>query len=227
MPGSLIVIDGIDGSGKATQTKLLVERLRAEGRAVEHIGFPRYEEKVFGEFLAECLAGRHGDFLHLDPKIASTLFALDRFEASPQIRAWREEGVIVIADRFSSSNQIHQGGKIVDQEKRNRFLSWLDRVEHETLGIPRPDAVIYLRVPVATALTLLSKEREAKNQALAGEIQDQVEKDRMYLERSFESAERLSMNPSWIRIECVEGGLMRPPEVIHEEVYAATQTLIG
>lgn len=224
--GAFVVIDGIDGSGKATQARLLSERLAREGHAVEKIDFPRYGTPLFGEFLGECLAGKHGDFLHLDPKIASTLYALDRFEASPAILEWRAAGKVVIADRFASSNQIHQGGKIVDQGKRDAFLEWIDQMEHEVLTVPRPDAVVYLRVPVETSLALLSKEREQKNQALEGETQDTVEKDRMYLERSFESAERLSAHPSWHRIECVEGGALRSPQDIHEDVYKAVASLL-
>lgn len=224
--GIFVVIDGIDGSGKATQSRLLTERLEKDGKQVEKIDFPRYGNPMFGELLGECLAGKRGDFLHLDPKIASTLYALDRYEASDQIRTWLEEGRAVIADRFASSNQIHQGGKIMDAVKREAFLSWIDKMEHEVLHVPRPDAVVYLRVPVETSLQLLSKEREAKNQALDGEAQDIVEKDRMYLERSFESAERLSMGPNWHTIDCVLQGAIRPPQDIHEDVYRAVRALL-
>lgn len=224
--GILAVIDGIDGSGKATQTKLLAERLREEGRQVEKIDFPRYDAPLFGEFLGECLAGKHGDFLHLDPKIASTLYALDRYEASEEIRGWLSEGKVVIADRFASSNQIHQGGKIVDAEKRDAFLDWIGRMEHEVLKVPRPDAVIYLRVPIEISLALLAKEREAKNKALEGESQDMVEKDRMYLERSIESAEHLSREPNWHAVDCAENGAIRSPGEIHEDVYRAVSALL-
>lgn len=225
MNGKLVVIDGIDSSGKATQARLLVERLTREGQQVEMMNFPRYGTPLFGEFLGECLAGKHGDFLHLDPKIASTLYALDRYEASAQITAWLAEGKIVIADRFSSSNQIHQAGKIIDQVKRDAFLSWIEKMEHEVLKVPRPDVVVYLRVPVETSLALLVKERAAKNEALEGETKDVVEKDRMYLERSFESAERLSQNPSWKTVPCTQGEVLRSPEDIHEDVYAHIRAL--
>ncbi len=224
--GIFIVIDGIDGSGKATQSRLLMERLAKEGRQVEKIDFPRYGTPLFGELLGECLAGKHGDFLHLDPKIASTLYALDRYEASEQIRAWLAEGRVVIADRFASSNQIHQGGKIMDAGKRDAFLAWIDKMEHDVLNVPRPDAVVYLRVPVETSLELLSKERAAKNTALDGETTDVVEKDRMYLERSFESAERLSVAPNWHTVDCVEGGALRSPDAIHQDVYGQVSTLL-
>lgn len=227
MIGKLIVIDGIDGAGKATQAKLLAERLVKEGHPVEKIDFPRYGTPLFGELLGECIAGKHGDFAHLDPKIISTLFALDRFEASKQIALWLSEGKTVIADRFSSSNQIHQGGKFVDETKRSAFLAWVSRMEHEVLGIPAPDAVIYLRISVDTSAELLLKEREVKNQALEEGGTDMLEKDRMYLERSFESAEQLAKSAGWHVIECETAGALRSPEAIHEDVYqAAARALV-
>jgi dTMP kinase len=227
MAGTFIVIDGNDGSGKATQTKLLCDRLQKEGIAYEKIDFPQYDNNFFGTFIGECLAGKHGDFAHLDPGLASLPYALDRLETSPKIKEWLAAGKVVIADRFTSANQIHQGGKIVGTEKRDAFLKWLDQMEHEVLGIPRPTAVIYLRVPVETSLALLSKKREAKNAALGGESHDTVEKDKMYLERSVESAEILAKtNAGWHQVECIAEGGMRTPEAIHEDVYRIVTTLL-
>jgi dTMP kinase len=223
MMGGIFVIDGIDGAGKATQTRLLVERFEKEGVRSEHIDFPRYGHPLFGELLKECLAGKHGDFLHLDPKIAATLYALDRHEAAEDLFRWRSEGKIVIADRYASSNQIHQGGKVMDPGKRDLFLEWIEKMEHEVLAVPRPDAVIYLRVPVETSLELLAREREGKDP----EAKEVLEKDRMYLERSFESAERLAATrDNWKTVECVEEGRMRSPEAIHEDVYALVRRLV-
>ena len=110
--GKFIVLDGNDGSGKATQSRLLADKLSAEGIAAITMDFPAYDRNYFGALLGECLAGKHGDFLHMDPKIASTLYMLDRFESSGDILEALEKGKVIIADRFSSSNQIHQGGKI-------------------------------------------------------------------------------------------------------------------
>lgn len=225
--GLFVVIDGNDGSGKATQARLLIDRLAKEGIASEKIDFPQYDRTFFGTFTGECLAGKHGDFVHLNPKLASLPYALDRLETSPRIKEWIAAGKVVIADRFTSSNQIHQGGKIVDTGKRDAFLAWLDEMEHKVLGIPRPDAVIYLRVPVDTSLTLLQKKRETKNSTLGGESHDTVEKDRMYLERSVESAERLAAtHDGWHQIECMKDGGIRTPEDIHEDVYAIVQKLV-
>ncbi|MBU2220757.1 thymidylate kinase [Patescibacteria group bacterium] len=222
-----IVLDGNDGSGKATQAKLLMERFEKEGRAVAHVDFPAYDRNVFGTLIGECLRGEHGDFVALDPKIASTLYALDRFESAPKIRSLLSEGVTVVADRYASSNQIHQGGKIEGVEERKQFLSWLEEVEYGTLQIPKPDQVIYLDVPVATSLELLSQKRAVKNGGLSEGEMDMVEQDRNYLERSRESAELLAQQEdSWRVVPCVSSdGTLRTREEIHEDIWELVQAL--
>lgn len=225
--GKFIVLDGNDGSGKATQAKLLCERLRREEVASEKIDFPRYQDQFFGKLIAECLAGAHGDFVTMDPKIASTLYALDRFEASPKIREWLTEGKVVISDRFTSANMIHQAGKIADEEDRILFLSWLKEMEHGILSIPEPDAVIYLDVPTDVSLRLLQEKREKKNETLSTD-RDTVEEDRQYLERSHASARALAASEdNWHLVSCTDGESMRAPEDIHEEVYALVQKLMA
>lgn len=217
--GKFIVLDGNDGSGKATQSKLLRDRLAEEQIESVMMDFPAYDRNFFGVFIGECLAGEHGDFLHLDPKIASTLYALDRLESSENIRTALEEGKVVIADRFASSNQIHQGGKIADEQERITFLTWLEQMEHEVLKIPRPDLIIYLRVPVETSLKLLLEKRVVKNQLLGAGVKDTVEEDRTYLERSHETANWLATHqPNWKVVDCVATDGMRKVEDIHTEV---------
>lgn len=226
--GAFIVLDGLDGSGKATQTKLLAERLAREGIAFETLDFPSYGRTMFGTLIGEALAGKRGDFLHIDPRIGSTLYALDRYEMSPVIRAWLDEGKVVIADRFTSSNQIHQGGKIRDAAERAEFMAWLEKMEHEVLGIPRPDAVIYLRVPVAISARLLAEKREAKNRVLPEGEKDTVERDEEYVERSYESAQMLANeHGNWRMIDCVAGDGIRTPHDIHEEVFREVQRILG
>ncbi len=224
--GVFIALDGNDGSGKATQARLLAERLTKEGIASEKVDFPAYDRNMFGTLLGECLAGKHGDFVHLDPKIASTLYAADRFESSASIRAMLAEGKVVIADRFASSNQIHQGGKIQDESERAEFLLWLDRMEHEVFGIPRPDRIFYLRVPLDISLRLLLEKRAKKNPELAGD-RDMVEEDRTYLKRSHETANWLAgTQPNWSIIECMGAQGLRTPEAIHEDIWNVCAELI-
>jgi len=225
--GKFIVLDGNDGSGKATQSRLLASKLSAEGIAAITIDFPAYDRNHFGALLGECLAGKHGDFLHMDPKIASTLYMLDRFESSREIRTALEEGKIIIADRFSSSNQIHQGGKVAVESERVIFLEWLDKMEHEILQIPRPDIIIYLRVPVGISLKLLQKKRATKNQQLGVGVKDTVEEDRTYLERSHETANWLAAHQqNWKIVDCIDKDTMRTVEDIHVEVRQIVEACI-
>lgn len=218
--GKFIVLDGNDGSGKATQAKLLADRLSSEGVATVTMDFPAYDRNFFGAFIGECLAGQHGDFLNLNPRIASTLYAFDRVESSEHIREALGEGRVVIADRFASSNQIHQGGKTASENERISFLEWLDRMEHEVLKIPRPDLIIYLRVPVEISLDLLLKKRAAKNRLLDEGAKDVVEESRTYLERSHETANWLATHqPNWKVVDCVGISGMRSAQDIHDRVF--------
>lgn len=226
--GLFIVLDGNDGSGKATQAELLRAAFLREGIESIKVDFPAYDRNMFGALIGECLAGQHGDFVNLDPKIASTLYAVDRFESAPVIRDAIHAGKIVVADRYASSNQIHQGGKIADEEDREAFLLWLEKMEHDVLGIPRPDAIVYLRVPVETSLVLLTEKRAQKNGALGTSARDTVEEDRTYLERSHETANWLaSREANWHIIECAEGGGMRTREDIHTEVLSIARSLLA
>jgi dTMP kinase len=226
--GLFIVLDGNDGSGKATQSALLRDGLIKENRESVLFDFPGYDRNFFGALLGECLAGQHGDFVHLDPKIASALYALDRLESSQKISDALKEGKVVIADRFVSSNQIHQGGKIEDTNKRIEFLTWLDTMEHEVLQIPRPDLIVYLKVPVEISLELLQNKRAAKNQTLGHGVKDTVEEDRDYLTRSHETANWLvDHQGNWKVIPCVNEKGMRTREDIQIELKAIVDAALG
>jgi dTMP kinase len=221
--GRLIVVDGTDGSGKATQVALLAERLAREGRRVETITFPRYEENVFGELIGECLKGKRGDFLSHDPRVASTLYAADRFETKPLLEEWLREGAIILADRYVSSNQIHQAGKIEGPTARTYFLEWLDTVEHGIFGMPRPDLILFLDVPIEVSMQLTREKhaRESKTYLAEGEL-DRAEQDRLHQEQALQSARAMvAKEANWRTIQCVEEGSLRAREDIHEEVYHA------
>ena len=104
--GKLIVLDGSDGSGKATQTRFLLARLKKEGYRVKTLDFPQYEKNFFGKLIGECLVGDYGDFVKIDPHIGSVLYAADRYESKPVIERWLKQGFVVVLDRYVSSNQI-------------------------------------------------------------------------------------------------------------------------
>lgn len=219
--GKLIVFDGTDGSGKATQAKLLVARLKKEGRKARTFDFPQYENNFFGTFIGECLAGKHGDFIAVDPYIASVLFAVDRFESKALLLKWLKEGYTVVLDRYVSSNQIHQGGKILEEKARKKFLLWLDEMEFEVLGLPRPDAIIYLNVPLTVTLALLrSKNQKQKKVYLKGKQKDQAESNPKHLVASKESALKMVKNSNhWLQVDCVEKGVLLSREAIAKLVW--------
>jgi len=219
--GKLIVIDGTDGVGKATQTKLLVARFKKEGVKVKTIDFPQYYKNFFGHFIGAMLTGQYGDFLHTDPFIASVMYAADRFESKPTIEKWLKEGNTVILDRYVSANQLHQGGKIKDAKKRKYFLKWLDTMEHKVFGLPRPDLIIYLHLPMKSVLKLLKQKDMTRKKRYAKGKVDTVEQDRTYLEAAQKSAlEIMKTSKNWKKIECADkAGDILPRAVIHEEIY--------
>ena len=222
--GKLIVIDGIDGSGKATQVALLEKRLRKEKIKVKTIDFPRYQNNFFGKLIGEYLSGVYGDFSTIDPRVASVLYAGDRFESSKEIWKWISLGYVVIADRYVSANQIHQGGKISDPKKRREFLKWLDTMEYSIFKIPRPDLVIYLDVPFEVSKEWLrNKVAQRKKTYLMGR-KDVAEENLKYLENSRNSALDLyRQNKGWKKVECCKGMVCMLPEQVHSEIFGFVQ----
>lgn len=215
MKGKLIVIDGNDGSGKKTQTDLLLKLLTDKGHSVKTIDFPRYYDNFFGGFLAECLRGEHGNFVDLNPKIASALFAADRFESKQQIVEWLKQGHVVVADRYATANMIHQGGKISDEVEREKFMTWLEEMEFGTFGIPKPDIVLYLDVSVDASLANLAGKKESYTK----ESKDQHEASRSFLENSREAALWLcKQNPNWQMVVCADEEGMRSVEEISSDI---------
>lgn len=219
--GKLVVIDGTDGSGKATQTKYLFSRLKKDGKKVVSIGFPQYEKNFFGDFIGHCLTERYYDFMHVHPKIASIVYAADRLESKKKIENYLSNGFIVICDRFVSANKIHQGSKIKNHKKREDFLKWLDTMEHKAFGIPRPDIIVFLDVPVPVSQKLLKdKWAQAKKKYLKGK-KDVAEADVQHLTNTRRTALWLSkIDKSFHRIGCTDGRRMRSIEAIHEDVYS-------
>jgi dTMP kinase len=211
----IIVIDGADSTGKATQVALLKERLEAEGVAVAHVDFPRYEDNTFGSLLRECLDGKHGDFMSLDPKVAAALYAADRFESKEQLQQWLSEGKVVLFDRYVSANMMHQGAKIEDVTERAEFLKWLEHVEHEVFGIPRPDITIHLNVPPEKTQQLLEY-----MVSIGQKTADVAEADREHQQKVAACAQEIVQDcDGWESIECMDGDQLRSREDIHEEIY--------
>ena len=228
MKGKLIVIDGTDGSGKATQVARLTERLQSEGHTVQSLDFPRYYDNFFGKMIGECLKGDYGNWAQIHPKIASIVYAADRFESSNQIRTWLDAGDTVILDRYVSSNQIHQGGKITDENKRHEFMQWLDRMEHDIFNIPRPDLIIYLDVPVSVTQELLVQKGNKESKKYLYGQGDQHEDDPDHLENAKQSGlKMIAETNNWVKIDCAPVGVMRSIDDIHADVYGEVNQLLA
>jgi dTMP kinase len=154
--GIFIVLEGVDGSGKGTQFRLLTERLKAVGYDVEVFDFPRYEQPS-SHFVRNYLNGEYGDAAGISPYTASLFFALDRYEAAPQIKKAIQQGKIVLSNRYVGSNMAHQGGKFTNSGEQRGFFIWEDGLEFQMLGIPRPTLNIFLRVPAEISHELIVK----------------------------------------------------------------------
>ena len=225
--GKLIVIDGTDGSGKATQTGLLVKHLKRDGRKVKVADFPEYYSNFFGKFIGHCLSEQYYNFVKVHPKIASVLYAADRYESRDKITKWLKDGNIIIANRYVSANQIHQGGKITNTKKRESFLKWLAGMEYEVFKIPKPDIVFYLSVPIPVVLKLIKHRNKNGKRNYLSKKKDVHEKDVKFLENSRKSALWLAKTQkNWVKIECTSGGKMDNREDIHERIYEKIEKVI-
>jgi len=211
MKGKLIVIDGTDGSGKATQANLLAERLRNEGFKVETVDFPQYGKKS-AALAEEYLNGSFGTADDVGPYRASVFFACDRYEAAPRIRKWLEQGRIVISNRYVSANMGHQAGKIRETAERDRFLEWLDNLEYNIFKIPRPDIQILLFVPPETGQKLVDK--KGHRDYVGGEARDMHENDIEHLKNASETYKYVAEKFSWIILNCApENKLMSRKDI--------------
>lgn len=217
MAGKLIVIEGTDSSGKATQTGLLVERLRKEGHDVKTLDFPQYES-FFGSHVAKYLRGEYGRLDSVHPELASMLFAFDRFGQKEKLRKWLDDGSVVILNRYMESNMGHQAAKIADKGERLRFLEWLNELEVTQLGIPRSDLVLYLNVPANVSRKIIKN--RTKKWYLNDMGKDIHEKNRAFQERSVQVYGELCGHfAHWHKINCTSGGKLLSREAIHERVW--------
>ncbi len=219
------MIDGTDGSGKATQTEFLASRLRAAGFAAEVADFPQYGKKSAG-LVEEYLNGRYGTAEEVGPYRASILYAADRYDASFQIRKWLDEGKIVISNRYVTANMGHQGGKIANPLERKSYFDWLDKLEYGLFNIPRPDLNLILHVDAAVAQRLVDKKGD--REYVGGEKRDIHEADLEHLR----NAERVYLEiaktfPGFSLIECTRAGEIMSREEIAGMVWLQVSRLLG
>lgn len=219
--GKLIVLEGTDGSGKATQCAALYEALTKAGISCRKIEFPRYEEES-SALIRMYLNGTFGDKpSDVNAFAASTFYAVDRYASYKQDwGAYYEQGGVVLADRYTTSNAVHQGSKL-SPEERQAYFSWLFDFEYRLMGLPAPDLVLYLDVPVErTEENMHRRERET------GTAADIHEKDTEYLRQCRIAAAEAADAFGWRRIPCTKDGTMRPVADIHQEVLRAVKEIL-
>lgn len=216
MKGTLIVLEGIDGSGKETQASLLEKKLKEKGREVMHISFPDYKSPS-SALVKMYLKGDFGKNPEdVNPYAASLFYAVDRF-ASYRMK-WKDfyqKGGIIIADRYTTSNMVHQMTKYEDKKARKDFLSWLEKTEYEELELPVPDLVILLDIPLRVSENLV------KERARQGGSMDIHEQHLDYLRKCHDAYQELVNLYGWKRIPCTEEGKLRTIEDIGEDVEKA------
>lgn len=160
-----IVLEGLDGAGKSTQIKQLRQLLASRGIESEYVHFPRFDSPVFGELIARFLRGELGSVESVDTYIVALLFAGDRADMAPQIRAWQAEGKVVIVDRYVYSNIGYQCAKLATEEQRAKLKQWILDTEYGYYNIPRPDLSLFLDVPFAFTAKSLTEQRSGDDRA--------------------------------------------------------------
>ena len=219
--GKLIVFEGTDGSGKSTQFELLAKRLEAEQIGFQRLRFPQYEEPS-SALIRMYLGGAFGD----DPEAvnayaASTFYAVDRYASYQCVwKDYYQGGGLVVSDRYTTSNAVHQGSKVPEGE-RAEFFRWLYDLEYDRMGLPRPDLVVLLDMPVE-----LSEQLMRKREKSTGTHADIHERDEDYLKKCRDVALHAAKYYGWRTVSCAKDGAIRSVEDIHEEVYAIVKSCL-
>lgn len=222
--GKFIVIDGTDGSGKATQIAILRERLVKTGHEVAVVDFPRYSEPS-AYFVTEYLKGKYGTAEEVGPKLGSMFYAIDRFAAKAEMLKDLASGKILLANRYVSANMGHQAGKIVDPVERKKFLNWVYDLEYNIFQIPKPDINIILHVSTSVNQELVDKKGHRdyvgghKRDLHEGDIKHLLAAEVAYLELA-------KTYPDFVLVECMRDNQIMSREEIHELIWAKIKELL-
>jgi dTMP kinase len=215
--GKLVVIDGADGAGKATQTEMLLEYLQKNKIKNKFISFPRYHTSFHGQHVARFLKGEFGGNREVSPYLSSLAFALDRLTARDEMIEWLEENNIVVADRYTSANMAHQASKLPVKNQAS-FLKWIYDMEYKEHKLPKEDMVIFLHVPAEISQKLLDKKSKKKNN---DGKRDEAEKDLDHQKKSIAMYQQLAKRyKHWEIIDCVENDELLSKKKIHHKIIA-------
>ena len=223
MKGKLIVIEGTDGSGKATQSKELLHKFEEKGVKTAYVDFPQYSGNTAGA-VANYLNGKYGSAKEVSPKVASMFYAVDRYDASFGMRKALGEGRIVISNRYVSASMGHQAGKIADPKEREEYLSWLEDLEYNFFKIPRPDLIILLFVPINISQKLI--ENKGHREYISGKKKDIHEADLEHLKQAEDAYLEVAEKYGWTIIDCTENGALLSIGEIHKKVWSIVNAFL-
>ncbi len=215
--GKLFVIDGTDGSGKQTQFEKLKEHLTLDGIEYKTMSFPNYNSPS-SSLVKMYLSGEFGENAkEISPYIASTFYAADRYATyTIEYKKYYENGGIILADRYTTANMVHQAGKITNKEERTQFLNWLCDFEFKLYGLPVPTEVFFLKMPPETALNLIQNRENKFTHSMQKDIH---ERDKNHIIDSYNAACDVAQIYNWYTVECVENSKIRTIDNIHDEIY--------
>lgn len=222
--GKLIVIDGTDGSGKQTQMEMLENNLKKAGVDYKKTSFPNYDSPS-SSLVKMYLSGDFGtDADKISPYIASTFYAADRYATyKKELEEYYTNGGIILADRYTTANMVHQAGKIKNKAERKKFLDWLWDLEFNMYKIPIPTKVFFLNMPIDYSLKLMeNRKNKFDNEA----TKDIHERNKSYLQESYEAACELAKEYNWSEVKCVENGKVRTREDIAEEIFEIVKEVL-
>lgn len=214
--GKLIVIEGSDGSGKKTQSELLVNFLKERKLPVKYMDFPQYYPSFHGKTVAKFLRGEFGELNEVSPYLASLAYSLDRASVKEQMESFLEKGGLIVANRYATSNIAHQGAKFEDEKEKDKFMRWIDELEYKVHKIPREDIVVYLYVPWQIGVELSKKRGEGKYLEGKEDIHEKDLKYRQEVEKMY--LDLANKNKHWIKINCVENGVLLSINDVHNKV---------
>jgi dTMP kinase len=220
--GKIIVLEGLDGSGKSVQHRLLLEKLTLLGKKIASADFPDYDS-FYGKLVARYLNGDFGDVMEVSPYISSLLYAEDRKDSATKLWNWLNNSYIILINRYASANMAYHSVKL-PSDKRAEFVDWIKQLEYEThSAIPREDLVIFFNSEVAVAQSMVDR-KEARNYTT--HQRDIHERNSGYLAEVAQMYLQLcESEPHWVRLDVIDQatGNMYPPEQIHERVIAVLQ----
>ncbi len=222
--GKLIVIDGTDGSGKETQMKMLQDKLNKKNIEFKRVDFPNYSSES-SSLVKMYLNGDFGtDAQKISPYVASTFYAVDRYATyKKELEEYYQNGGLILADRYTTANMVHQAGKIKNDDERKKFLDWVWDLEFNIYKIPVPDKIFFLNMPIEQVEKLI---KNRKNKIDQSDVKDIHERNINHLKDSYEAACKVAKDYSWDEIKCVKDGVLRTIEDIGEEIFREVEKIL-